>query len=119
VLASALEKSSRWMAWICSARELFALLGQNGAGKTTAISLLLGQQQPDAGTAVLFGRSPLEIEARRKIGVMMQEAALVPELRVREQIELVASYYLDPMMPAAVMQLGSSLEGRSARCSLP
>ena len=87
------------------AGELFALLGQNGAGKTTAISLLLGQQQPDAGTAVLFGRSPLEIEARRKIGVMMQEAALVPELRVREQIEIVASYYLDPMMPAAAMQL--------------
>jgi len=86
------------------AGELFALLGQNGAGKTTAISLLLGQQQPDAGMAVLFGRSPLEIEARRKIGVMMQEAALVPELRVREQIELVASYYLDPMMPAAAMQ---------------
>ena len=85
--------------------ELFALLGQNGAGKTTAISLLLGLQQPDAGTAFLFGRSPLQIEARRKIGVMMQEAALVSELRVREQIELVTSYYPDPMMPAAAMQL--------------
>ena len=85
--------------------ELFALLGQNGAGKTTAISLLLGLQQPDAGRSMLFGRSPLEIEARRRIGVMMQEAALVPELRVREQIELVASYYPDPMTPAAAMQL--------------
>ena len=30
-------------------RELFALLGQNGAGKTTAISLLLGLEQPDTG----------------------------------------------------------------------
>lgn len=86
------------------AGELFALLGQNGAGKTTAISLLLGLQQPDAGTATLFGRSPLEIEARRKIGVMMQEAALVPELRVREQIELVASYYPGAMTPEAAMQ---------------
>jgi len=85
--------------------ELFALLGQNGAGKTTAISLLLGLQQPDDGAAFLFGRSPLDIEARREIGVMMQEAALVSELRVREQIELVASYYPDPMMPAAAMQL--------------
>jgi len=85
--------------------ELFALLGQNGAGKTTAISLLLGLQQPDAGTALLFGRSPLEIEARRNIGVMMQEAALVPELRVREQIELVASYYPGAMTPEAAMQL--------------
>ena len=85
--------------------ELFALLGQNGAGKTTAISLLLGLEQPDAGKAFLFGRSPFEIEARRKIGVMMQEAALVSELRVREQIELVASYYPHPMMPATAMQL--------------
>jgi ABC-2 type transport system ATP-binding protein len=94
--------------------ELFALLGQNGAGKTTAISLLLGLQQPDAGTAFLFGLSPLEIEARRKVGVMMQEAALVPELNVREQVELVASYYPDPMTPATAMQLThtESLAGR-------
>lgn len=87
------------------AGELFALLGQNSAGKTTAISLLLGLQQPDAGTALLFGRAPLQVEARRRIGVMMQEAALVSELRVREQIELVASYYPDPMTPTAAMQL--------------
>ena len=85
--------------------ELFALLGQNGAGKTTAISLLLGLEQPDSGKALLFGRSPLEPAARREIGVMMQEAALVPELRVREQIELVASYYRDPMKPRKAMQL--------------
>lgn len=85
--------------------ELFALLGQNGAGKTTAISLLLGLEQPDSGKALLFGRSPLEPAARREIGVMMQEAALVPELRVREQIELVASYYRDPMKPRMAMQL--------------
>jgi ABC-2 type transport system ATP-binding protein len=38
--------------------ELFAVLGPNGAGKSTAISLLLGLQQPDAGTARLFGESP-------------------------------------------------------------
>jgi ABC-2 type transport system ATP-binding protein len=87
------------------AGELFALLGQNGAGKTTAISLLLGLEQPDSGKALLFGRSPLELAARREIGVMMQESALVPELRVREQIELVASYYRDPMTPRMAMQL--------------
>ncbi|MBV9180764.1 MAG: ABC transporter ATP-binding protein [Acidobacteria bacterium] len=85
--------------------ELLALLGQNGAGKSTAIALLLGLERPDSGSAVLFGLSPLDIEARRGIGVMMQEAALVPELRVREQIELVASYYPDPMAPGEAMQL--------------
>jgi ABC-2 type transport system ATP-binding protein len=85
--------------------ELFAVLGPNGAGKTTAISLLLGLQQPDSGTALLFGKSPNDVETRRQIGVMMQEVALAPELRVREQIDLVASYYPSPMTPEAAMEL--------------
>jgi len=79
--------------------ELLSVLGPNGAGKSTAISLLLGLQQPDKGTARLLGQSPLTLEARRGVGVMMQEVTLSPELRVREQIELVASYYPDPMSP--------------------
>jgi ABC-2 type transport system ATP-binding protein len=86
-------------------RELFAVLGPNGAGKTTAISLLLGLQQPDRGTARLFGQPPRDVHARRHVGVMMQEAALAPELRVREQIDLVASYYPDPMTPEAALEL--------------
>ena len=73
--------------------ELLAVLGPNGAGKTTAISLLLGLRQPDSGTARLFGQSPLRVEARRQVGVMMQEVTLAPELRVREHIDLFASYY--------------------------
>ena len=85
--------------------ELFAVLGPNGAGKTTAISLLLGLQQPDSGTALLFGKSPNLVETRRQIGVMMQEVALAPELRVREQIDLVASYYPSPLTPEAAMDL--------------
>src|SRR5205085_2149582 len=38
--------------------ETVALLGRNGAGKSTAISLLLGLDEPDAGTVRLFGESP-------------------------------------------------------------
>jgi ABC-2 type transport system ATP-binding protein len=85
--------------------ELLAVLGPNGAGKTTAISLMLGLRRPDSGTARLFGQSPLLVEARRQVGVMMQEVTLAPELRVREQIDLVASYYPDPLAPEAVMEL--------------
>jgi ABC-2 type transport system ATP-binding protein len=85
--------------------ELFAVLGPNGAGKTTAISLFLGFHRPDGGSARLFGRSPQSIEVRRHIGVMMQEAALPPELRVHEQIDLVASYYPNPLTPSAVMEM--------------
>jgi ABC-2 type transport system ATP-binding protein len=87
------------------AGELLALLGPNGAGKTTAISLLLGLERPDSGSALLLGQSPLCLEARRQVGVMMQEVALAPELRVREHVDLVASYYPDPLAPDAALDL--------------
>jgi ABC-2 type transport system ATP-binding protein len=77
--------------------ELFALLGPNGAGKTTAISILLGLLQPDSGQARLCDR--------RMVGVMMQELALSPELRAREHIDLIASYYPAPLAAAAAMEM--------------
>ena len=85
--------------------ELLALLGPNGAGKTTAISLLLGLERPDGGSATLFGQPPQEIEARRRIGVMMQEVGLAPDMRVREHIELVASYYPEPLTPDEALEM--------------
>jgi len=87
------------------AGELLAVLGPNGAGKTTAIALMLGLQQPDAGAARLFGRSPLPFENRQEVGVMMQEVVLAPELRVREHIDLVASYYPAALPADAVLEM--------------
>jgi ABC-2 type transport system ATP-binding protein len=76
--------------------ELLAVLGPNGAGKTTAIGMLLGLQSPDEGSAELFGVAPQEIDARRRIGVMMQEVQLAGVMRPRELLEQVASYYPVP-----------------------
>jgi ABC-2 type transport system ATP-binding protein len=76
--------------------ELLALLGPNGAGKSTAIGLLLGLVQADAGQVELFGRHPHEIDARRRIGVMLQSAALPSTLRVSELLRLTMSYYPSP-----------------------
>ena len=76
--------------------ELLALLGPNGAGKTTAIGLLLGLVRADAGEVELFGMDPQRIEARRHIGVMLQDAQLPATLRVGELIRLAASYYPSP-----------------------
>jgi ABC-2 type transport system ATP-binding protein len=84
--------------------ELLALLGPNGAGKSTAISLLLGLQRPDSGMATLFGEDPQELEARRRIGIMMQEVMLSPVMRARELIEQITNYYPSPYEPAAVIR---------------
>jgi ABC-type multidrug transport system ATPase subunit len=73
------------------------VLGPNGAGKSTAIGLWLGLLEPDAGFVQLASGSPLDIETRRLVGVMMQDVGLTPELRVRDLIALTASYYPAPL----------------------
>jgi len=84
--------------------ELLALLGPNGAGKSTAISLLLGLQRPDSGTVELFGTDPQELDARRRIGIMMQEVMLSPVMRSRELIEQITNYYPSPYDTTAVIR---------------
>ena len=85
--------------------ELLALLDPNGAGKTTAIALLLGLIRADAGRVELFGQDPQRIEARRRIGVMLQNAELPPTLRVGELLRLTASYYPAPRALAESAEL--------------
>ena len=84
--------------------ELLALLGPNGAGKTTAIELLLGLQRPDAGSVELFGLDPQELDARRRVGIMMQEMMLSPVARPRELIQQVSNYYPTPYETSAVIK---------------
>jgi len=76
--------------------EVLALLGPNGAGKSTSIGLLLGLIHADSGSVSLFGKDPDDIDARRRIGVMLQSALLPPTLKVRELLALTASYYPVP-----------------------
>jgi len=100
--------------------ELLALLGPNGAGKSTAISLWLGLLQADEGEVRLMGRSPLEVESRRRVGVMMQEVAMEPLLSVRELVELAASYYPNPLTAQEALELTGTTAlaaGRYAKLS--
>jgi ABC-2 type transport system ATP-binding protein len=76
--------------------QVLALLGANGAGKTSAISLLLGLVAPDAGEVRLSGRAPGTLAARRGVGVKLQSGALPPTLKVQELLDLTRSYYPDP-----------------------
>lgn len=96
------------------AGQVLALLGANGAGKTSAISLLLGLAEPDAGEARLFGRMPCELQARQGIGVMLQSGALADTLTVAELLELTRSYYPDPRSAAECIAI-AGLDGLLAR----
>jgi ABC-2 type transport system ATP-binding protein len=83
--------------------ELLALLGPNGAGKTTAVSILLGQRRPDAGSARLFGRDPTLPAARRPVGVTLQESRFPDNLTVREMVDLVRIHYPHPAATPAML----------------
>lgn len=50
--------------------EVFGLLGENGAGKTTALELILGLLRPDSGEIRVFGKKPGDLEANGKIGYL-------------------------------------------------
>lgn len=56
----------------------FGLLGQNGAGKTTFIKLLLGLAHKSAGSVTVLGGSPADVEVRRRIGYLPERLELPP-----------------------------------------
>ncbi len=78
--------------------EVFGILGTNGAGKTTTVECLQGLRQADAGTLSVLGLNPATDRAAltRRVGVQLQESRLPAKLRVREALELFASFYAEP-----------------------
>lgn len=86
------------------AGELVALLGANGAGKTTAVKLLLGLSQPGQGSIRIFGQDPRAAGAKTRVGAMLQVGRVPETLKVREHIELFRSYYPRPLPLAAVLE---------------
>ncbi len=85
--------------------QVTALLGPNGAGKTTAISLLLGLIAPEAGRVQVLGGTPQDLAVRRRVGMMLQSAALPDTLRVGELLRLVSGYYPNPRPLKSVAEL--------------
>jgi len=75
--------------------EFVALLGPNGAGKTTLVEMIEGIQSPDSGTIKIKGLSWQGNAAKlhQIIGLSLQETRFIEKLRVRETLDLFASFY--------------------------
>ena len=75
--------------------EVFGLLGPNGAGKTTTVEILEGLRQRSSGETLVLGYDP-GLEARKikdRIGVCLQATNLPDKIKVREALDLFASFY--------------------------
>ena len=70
--------------------ELYALLGTNGAGKTSTLETVEGHREATSGTVRVFGQSPADRRAvRPRMGIMLQESGFSPDLTVRESVRLI------------------------------
>jgi len=78
--------------WTLPEGQLLALLGQNGAGKSTTINMLCGFSKPTKGDAYIYGHSILSgmTDIRSIMGVCPQHDILFSNLTAREHIELFA-----------------------------
>ncbi|MFI5803155.1 ATP-binding cassette domain-containing protein [Streptomyces sp. NPDC051561] len=77
--------------------ERVALLGRNGAGKSTALGLLLGLDDPDTGSVHLFGGAPATAVQAGRVGAMLQDGRPIPRVTVRELVTFVSKTYPSPM----------------------
>jgi ABC-2 type transport system ATP-binding protein len=97
--------------------EVFGLLGPNGAGKTTTIEILEGYRTRDGGDADVLGFDPERAGSafRERIGVVLQQSQLWPNLTVAETHRMFAGYYEHPRNADEVITLVGLAEKRDAR----
>ena len=89
--------------------EVFALLGHNGAGKSTTIDLILGLKTPDGGSAKLLGMDAAKSRKQvfERVGVQLQHTQYQPNITVEEACIEYASLYDAPAdYPALLEQFG-------------
>ena len=91
------------------AGQIYGLIGPDGAGKTTALRILVGALLPDTGSAEVAGHDVVKaVEAvRQRIGYMPQRFSLYGDLTVRENLQFFADVYAVPRadQPALMQRL--------------
>lgn len=94
--------------------KLVALLGSNGAGKTSLLEVLQGSTRSNDGRVRVFGLDPVADRAaiRQRTGIMLQEAGFAKDLTVRETLVMWAGTLTSPR-PVADSLAMCGLEGRA------
>ena len=72
--------------------EIYGFVGSNGAGKTTAMRIILGVLAADSGR-VTFGGRPLDLAMRTRVGYMPEERGLYPKMKVGSQLSYLAQLH--------------------------
>lgn len=70
--------------------DIYGFIGQNGAGKSTTLKLLCGLAQPTQGETLIFGKPVRDSVARRRVGALIEQPGLYPDLSGRENLRLYA-----------------------------
>ena len=112
------------ISFVLKTGKVLALLGRNGAGKTTCMNTIIGWLQPRAGEIRLFGepvaRLSPEVIARKGIGLVPQGRRVFPKLTVEENLvvsgrsgkwNLETVYELFPRLRERQHQYAGSLSG--------
>ena len=75
--------------------EIFGFLGANGAGKTTAMKMLIGISKPSSGNATIAGFDVYKEteKIKKSIGYMSQKFSLYEDLTINENIQLFGGIY--------------------------
>ena len=71
--------------------DIYGFIGRNGAGKSTTLKLLCGLARPTQGEALIFGKPVRDSVARRRVGALIEQPGLYPDLSGRENLRLYAA----------------------------
>src|SRR5438876_609450 len=86
------------------AGETVALLGPNGAGKSTSLDMLLALRKPTSGRIRMFGEDPYHAVKSGRDGAMLKSGGLMPEVTVRELVELINKMHPKPEPVATTLK---------------
>ncbi len=94
------------LSFVARAGQVVALLGRNGAGKTSTVEALEGFRRSDGGSVRVLGLDPIRDHTAlvSRIGVMLQRGGVYPMLGPTQVLHLFARYYDDPLDPDQLLE---------------